>query len=152
MYLLDTNCCSKLLSNDSSVIEKLETLEDTPVSTCAIVRGELIYMAQNSERRDENLERFKSFLDDIEVYCVDDKTADTYGELKACLMKAFGPKAKRKRSKVKTRQLGVDDNDLWIAAVAKQHGLTVVSEDKDFERIAEADSAVRIENWSIPEN
>lgn len=109
-------------------------------------------MAQNSERKDENLERFKGFLDDIEIYHIDEKTADVYGELKTGLMKFFGPEEKKQRSKTKFRHLGVDDNDLWIAAVAKQHGLVVVSGDKHFERIAEVDSAVRIENWSIPEN
>ena len=106
-------------------------------------------MAQNSERKDENLKRFRDFLDDIEIYPIDEKTADVYGELKTSFMKCFGPREKRKRSKTKAHELGVDDNDLWIAAVAKQYGLTVVSGDKHFERIAQADHDLGVENWSV---
>jgi tRNA(fMet)-specific endonuclease VapC len=149
VYLLDTNCCSKILNNDNAVIEKLDALGQTSVSTCVIVRGELIYMAQNSERKEENLERFKSFLGNIEIYHIDEQTADVYGELKTGLMKFLGPKKKKQRSKIKFHDLGVDDNDLWIAAVAKQHGLVVVSGDKHFERINQADQNLKVENWGI---
>ena len=150
MYLLDTNCCSKILKKDPVVIEKLEALDDTIPSICVIVRGELMFMAFNSKREKENLEMVRSFMNEFDIYPLDDETADIYGKLKTGLMKKFGPKETSKRSKTKIHDLGVDDNDLWIAAVAKQHGLTIVSEDKDFLRIAEIDSTIRIENWIIP--
>lgn len=152
MYLLDTNYCSKIFKKDPAVIEKLEALDDAVPSTCVIVRGELMFMAFNSKREEENLEMIRSFMNEFEIYPLDNETADIYGKLKTGLMTKFGPKERSKRSKTKTHDLGVDDNDLWIAAVAKQHGLTVVSGDKDFERIAEVDSTVRIENWSIPKS
>jgi tRNA(fMet)-specific endonuclease VapC len=49
MYLLDTNHCSRIIDGDQNVIQALNNLGDTIVATCAIVRGELIYMAHKSD-------------------------------------------------------------------------------------------------------
>ena len=149
MYLLDTTHCSRLLQGDSSVVQKLSELADTSVATCAIVRGELIFMACKSKQRDANLDRIKDFLEDIEVYPVDDETADIYGKLKAEILDYFGPKEKAKRRRARIESLGFTDNDLWIAAVAKRYGFTIVSADSDFERLKEVND-LRVEHWCLP--
>lgn len=77
---------------------------------------------------------------------LDGFTATIYGQLKAALFNQFAPKEKSKRRKTKITDLGFDENDLWIAAVALQHGLTVVSADSDFQRIREV-RALSIESW-----
>lgn len=61
-------------------------------------------------------------------------------------MEYFGPKDKSKRSKVTTAQLGMSDNDIWKAATAIQHNLTVVSLDSDFQRMQEA-WPFQLESW-----
>lgn len=61
-------------------------------------------------------------------------------------MKQFGPKEKTKRRKTKITELGFDENDLWIAAIALQHNLTIVSADSDFQRIQQA-RALSVECW-----
>jgi tRNA(fMet)-specific endonuclease VapC len=61
-------------------------------------------------------------------------------------MKQFGPKEKSKRRKTKITELGFDENDLWIAAIAMQHNLTIVSADSDFQRIQQA-RALSVESW-----
>ena len=53
----------------------MSELQDVPVSTCVIVRGELIFMAEKSTRQDENLQRVKQFLAEMNVYPIDDETA-----------------------------------------------------------------------------
>jgi tRNA(fMet)-specific endonuclease VapC len=39
---------------------------------------------------------------------------------------------------------------LWIAAIAIRHGLTLVSADSDFERVAQVED-LRVERWWAPE-
>jgi Predicted nucleic acid-binding protein, contains PIN domain len=107
-------------------------------------------MAAKSQRSIDNLQKVKQFLDDIIVYSIDDEVADIYGRLKAAVLDKFGPKEKAKRRKTKTEKLGFAENDLWIAAIAKRHGLTVVSADSDFERIRQADN-IQLETWWSPE-
>ncbi|MCB0158118.1 MAG: PIN domain-containing protein [Caldilineaceae bacterium] len=146
MYLLDTNHCSRLLDDDPAVVTRLRQLDNALVSTCVIVRGELIFMVEKSDRRAENLQRVGAFLRAVNIYDIDSATADIYGRLKMALVAEFGPKDKTKRRKTRTHQLGVSENDLWIAAVAKRHGLIVVSADSDFLRIQQADT-LQLESW-----
>ena len=43
--------------------------------------------------------------------------------------------------------LGFDENDLWIAAIALQHRLTIVSSDSDFPRIQQVVKSISVESW-----
>ncbi|HUL28843.1 MAG TPA: type II toxin-antitoxin system VapC family toxin [Thermodesulfobacteriota bacterium] len=149
MYLLDTNHCSQLLENNPTVVQKLSDLGDVIVATCVIVQGELVFGASISEHRETNLERVKEFLDNINVYRVDQETADIYGNMKAAVFNHFGPKEKTKRRKFAKKGLGIGENDLWIAAIAKRNGLIVVSSDGDFDRIREVED-LSIEKWWLP--
>ncbi len=146
MYLLDTNHCSRLLDGDSRVADRIAAVGETNVVTSVIVQGELIYMAENSDRRQANLIRVRAFLHDIQLYFVDDASADAYGQMKAALIRHFGPRDRSKRHKTRMERIGIGENDLWIAAVALRHHLTVVSSDTDFERIREA-VPIQLENW-----
>jgi tRNA(fMet)-specific endonuclease VapC len=103
-------------------------------------------MAENSKYREQNLTRLDEFLADIRVYYVDEKTAKIYGQIKASLIKEFGPKQKSKRKTIKITQLGFDENDLWITSIAIRNQLTLVSADSDFPRI---NSIINfpLENW-----
>lgn len=149
MYLLDTNHCSYIIQGQSLVLNHIAQLGDAFISTCVIARGELIFMAQASERKAENLERVQAFLGGIVVYPLDDGTAYIYGDLKAAILQHFGPKERRERRRTRIEALGVSDNDLWIAAVALQHGLTIVSADRDFKRISEV-REFQLETWTSP--
>jgi len=44
--------------------------------------------------------------------------------------------------------LGFQENDLWIAAVAQRHGLTLVTADSDFARLSRL-SNMAVENWLV---
>ena len=132
------------------MINKLRQLGDTPLTTCVIVRGELIFMAQKSEQKVQNLHQVHQFLNDILVYPIDDQTANIYGTLKAAILDRFGPREKAKRRKTETTQLGFSENDLWIAAIARRYALTIVSADDDFERIKQVED-ISVERWWSPE-
>ena len=146
MYLLDTNHCSRVLGGDERVMRRIDEVDPASVATSVIVRGELIYMAHNSDRVAENLSVVNSFIQGIQVYHVDGAVARRYGELKATLLARFGPKERTKRRRTSTVDLGFDENDLWIAATAMRFGLIVVSSDRDFARIAGA-TLLAHESW-----
>ncbi len=146
MYLLDTNHCSRLIQGHPVIIRRLAELGDQPVATCVIVRGELRFMADHSEQQASNLQLIEDFFADIYIFTIDNAVADTYGQLKADMLKHFGPKEKAQRRKARIEHFGIGDNDLWIAAIAKCYDLTVVSTDSDFERIKEA-TDLKLERW-----
>jgi len=138
IYLLDTTHCSRIMEGDAAILERLRDNASIVTATSVIVQGELVFMARKSEQTSANLSRVERFLQGIRIYPVDGETAIRYGGLKADLIRHFGPKEKSKRRRVTLAQLGFGDNDLWIAATALRHGLTVVSHDGDFQRMREA--------------
>ena len=146
MYLLDTNHCSLILKRNKTILDCIEEVGETNIATTIITAGELIYMAENSTYKEQNLTRINEFLEDIRIYYIDEKTANIYGKIKAGLIHQFGPKQKTKRQTTKITQLGFDENDLWIAAIAIRHQLTLVSADKDFARIKTVIN-FPLENW-----
>lgn len=146
MYLLDTNHCSLILLENSMIFDCVERVGESNISTTIVTVGELMFMAENSKYREQNLTRVEEFLADIRVYYVDEKTAKIYGQIKASLIKGFGPKEKTKRKTTKITQLGFDENDLWITAIAIRNKLTLVSADSDFPRIQRIIN-FSLENW-----
>jgi tRNA(fMet)-specific endonuclease VapC len=146
MYLIDTNHCSAIILGETNVIRQVIEVGELNIATCVIVQGELTYMMENSAQREINLVRLAEFIEDIRIYRVTEDIATIYGQLKASLLKQFGPKEKSKRRKTKITELGFDENDIWIAAIAFQHNLTIVSADSDFERIQQA-RALSVESW-----
>jgi tRNA(fMet)-specific endonuclease VapC len=145
-YLLDTNHCSFLLKGHPGLIRKIEDLGDAPTVTCVIVQGELMFMAHRSRHPVANEERVYQLLRGIEVLPLDAETADSYGRLKAAVIERLGPKEKARRRKMQLAELGFQENDLWIAAVAQRHGLTLVSADSDFARLSQLGD-IAVENW-----
>lgn len=91
----------------------------------------------------------QEFFRDIHIYRIDETTAHFYGQLKTDIVRQFGPKERIKRRGIKITRLGIGENDLWIAAVAVQHGLTIVSADRDFQRMQDA-RLFPLETWWQP--
>ena len=129
------------------ILNRLNKIEDNIVAICVIIQRELIDMAERSQRNESNLALVQNFLQGIYIYPIDRTTATKYGQLKASIFKQFAPKEKNKRRKTKMINLGFDENDLWIAAVALQNNLIVVSSDSDFQRIKQVENKLAIESW-----
>ncbi len=146
MYLLDTNHCSSIIQGDAAVIRTLREKGSVIVATSVIVWGELMFMAYNSQQKTTNLVRIEEFLSGINIYYLDQETADIYGQFKAEIIEHFGPKEKSKRRRTRIENLGIGENDLWIAAIALRNGLTIVSADSDFQRLAEV-RELAVESW-----
>ncbi len=149
MYLLDTNHCIYVLQGNSVVLQYIQGLEEGLASICPIIEAELIFMAQNSQRQLENLTEVYSFLARINSYPITSRTADIYGKFKAELVHHFGPRERIRRRRIRLSDIGIQESDLWIASVALQHNLTVVSTDRDFQRLQEVRS-LSVETWYSP--
>lgn len=132
MYLLDTNHCSRIIQGDATVLHRLREKGNTIVATSVIVVGELVFMAENSQQKTANLKVVQAFVQSIDIYQIDKEIAEIYGQFKAEIISRFGPREKSRRRTITIEELGVSDNDLWIAATAIRHNLTIVSADSDF--------------------
>jgi len=116
--LLDTNIVIALFANEGAVKDNLAMTEEVFVPS--IVIGELYYGAYKSTRAKENLARIDDFAASGPVIGCDTGTARFYGEVKNAL-------------RIKGRP--IPENDIWIAAIAMQHGLTLVTRDAHFKEI-----------------
>lgn len=129
-----------------SVANYLRSLGQVQLAISVIVAGELRFMAQNSQQRTANLIKINAFLQRINLYGIDKETTEIYGDFKSEIIKQFGPKEKSKRQTTQLNTIGINENDLWIAATALRHSLIVVSCDSDFERMRQI-RKFSLENW-----
>ena len=104
--LLDTNIVIALFDSDTNVIKNIEKAESVHVPS--VVVGELYYGAYNSNRKQENVERINQFQNDASILDCDATTGNYYGQIKKELKDKGNP---------------IPENDIWIAALAKQHDL-----------------------------
>jgi tRNA(fMet)-specific endonuclease VapC len=84
-----------------------------------------------------------------------------YGQLKAEIFRRFPPRSAKENhpemclDPATGKELGIDENDLWIAAQAIARGMVLVSNDK-MERVKEAAAAIQfdagltldLQNWA----
>jgi tRNA(fMet)-specific endonuclease VapC len=115
---LDTNIVIALFAQDANVLQQLG--QAAAVFIPSIVLGELYYGAQKSARSEANVQRVTEFAAQSAVLVCDTETAQHYGQTKD-------------RLRAKGRPL--PENDIWIAALAMQHGLTLVSRDAHFQEV-----------------
>ena len=111
-FLLDTNIVIALFAGEVAVREQLGQAAEVFVPS--IVIGELCFGAQKSGRPQDNLARIDEFAARSVVLGCDTDTARRYGQVKHLLRLQGRP---------------IPENDIWIAAMALQHGLTLVTRD-----------------------
>jgi tRNA(fMet)-specific endonuclease VapC len=147
MYLLDTNVCIRLMSGNPAIQQRVTIIKGTTINISVIVAGELLYGAYKSSRVTENLNTIYTLFDAVnEIHIVDTETMNIYGMLKAELVERFGPNDKTKLRNFRIESIGFMDNDLWIASIAIQHNLILVSADTDIMRLNGIEG-LKIENW-----
>lgn len=116
--ILDTSALSAIADGQP----ELETLLGTAsgLAIPVVVLGEYRYgIAQSRQRR-----RYEKWLNELVVNCrvlsVDERTAVEFAGIRVDLKRAGAP---------------IPANDAWIAALARQHAMPVVSRDKHFDLV-----------------
>jgi len=117
--ILDTNGLSAFADGDATVEPILQTADSLEVP--AIVLGEYRYGIRQSRERSRYERWLAEYIPTIHVLAVDAGTAEPYAEI---------------RQELSRRGRPIPSNDLWIAALARQHGLPVISRDLHFDWIS----------------
>jgi len=133
VYLLDTNACIRLLNGDSpSLAARFQKHLPSEIHLCSIVKAELYYGARKSSRVAQNLQLLGLFFAPLACLPFDDASAETYGNLRA--------------EQEKTGRI-LGPNDLMIAAIAKTHDFTLVTNNvREFSLVV----GLRVEDWQTP--
>ncbi len=116
--LLDTNIISDLNDNVPETLQVLASAEE--VFTSVVVAGELFYGIENSTRRKENFSFYTDFFQTCAVLDITLDTASIYGAIKTNLRQKGKP---------------IPENDIWIAAIAIQNDLTLLTHDHHFSSV-----------------
>jgi tRNA(fMet)-specific endonuclease VapC len=110
--LLNTNIIIALFANDENV--KINLSKTSEIFVPSIVIGELFYGAYKSARAKENISRIEELASQSVVLGCDSETSRIYGEIKF---------------EWSTKGNPIPENDIWIAAIAIQHDLILISRD-----------------------
>lgn len=114
-YLLDTNIVIPFFADDPLIKRHIQ--QAVEIFVPVVVIGELFYGAKKSSRKVENIAKIEEFIQDNVILDCSPETARKYGEVKEQLRKDGRP---------------IPENDIWIAAIALQYELTLVSRDTHF--------------------
>ena len=126
-YLLDTNAVIAFLNGEEAIQTFIENADEIFVPS--IVLGELYFGAQSSGRIEANLKAVEQFAADRIVLVCDGKTARQYGNV---------------RYQLRLKGRPIPENDIWIAAIAMQHNLTLVTRDAHFREM----DGLLAQSWS----
>jgi tRNA(fMet)-specific endonuclease VapC len=125
-FLLDTNIAIAFLEGESVIVDRVTQAEGVLLSSTIV--GELYYGAFKSGRVASNVERVEVLIQRIPVLDCDKNTSKVYGQIKNQLRQKGRP---------------LPENDIWIAAIARQYDLTLVSRDRHFQEIEN----LKLEIW-----
>ena len=116
--ILDTNALSAFVDGDVAVGDILRRQARAAIPV--IVLGEFRYGIAESRHRAAYEAWLDSQLAYFDVLAVTDDTSVAYGALRVVLKRSGRP---------------IPANDAWIAALALQHGLPVLSRDRHFDAV-----------------
>lgn len=170
-YLLDTNTICDWLDETkprhTAVSKKADQAAQSQaiMMTSSIVLGEIEYgIAATGEMTKQSLIDLKAqvarqFATNRLLLNVSRTTGPIYGDIRAKLFEKFAPKKRRKKSQrpeelvdpITAKELGIQENDLWIAAQAIERNLILVTNDA-MRRIREVVPELRIEDWAAEDS
>ncbi len=114
MYLLDADWVISFLNGRANAVELMERLADDGIALSIITWGEIDEGLLGVPDAMGRISQFEAFTAALDLVTLDLEIARSYGQL---------------RSKLRAQGSLIPDNDLWVAATALAHDLTLVSRD-----------------------
>jgi predicted nucleic acid-binding protein len=115
---LDTNSVSAIADGDGDIDPILRGADEIAIPV--IVLGEYRYGTSQSRHRRRYDEFLRALVANSRVLSIDETTAGEYASIRGELKRAGRP---------------IPANDVWIAALARQHAMPLVSRDKHFDSV-----------------
>lgn len=125
-YLLDTNIIISLFAKDPRIHNRIANAVEVFIPCIAL--GELYFGACKSVKIHENTDRIDEFALNNTILSCNTETAKSYGKIK---------------NQLKEKGQPIPENDIWIAAIAHQYVLTLVTDDVHFDAITD----LKVERW-----
>ena len=125
-YLIDTNIIIYYINNDRKIVNRLINKSNIYISTISV--GELYFGVNVSSKKNENIKVLDKYINYFDILGTNINTAYHYATIRATLRKIGKP---------------IPDNDIWIAAIAKEHNLIIATRDKHFLSL----DFIQTENW-----
>ena len=116
--ILDTNALSAWAEGRTGIMAPLRSAERLVVPS--VVLGEYYFGIRQSRHRKRYEEWLARYLPLTEIAAVTSATADVYADIRLDLKRLGTP---------------IPPNDVWIAAVARQHLLPVLSNDRHLDAV-----------------
>ena len=118
--LIDTNIYTHALKGDPQVVSVLQ--KTSRIAITSISLGELLSGFKGGNQEHKNRAELEEFLDAprVSLYGVTENTAEFYAAILHRLKEARRP---------------IPTNDIWIAAVAFEHGFKLYSKDRHFQYV-----------------
>ncbi|MBE3123806.1 MAG: PIN domain-containing protein [Planctomycetes bacterium] len=184
-YLLDTNIVAYWYDSrrpeHAKVLDHIEAVRQPDPQTPYVPRlfvsvvtiGEIEYghrvvAMPNVSKQSEYLSKQSEYLKFVGEQCLEPlvitrHVGERYGNLRAWLFKEFSDKKKRARwpeelaDPTTAKSLGVQENDIWIAAQAITHNFVLVTHDsrghfgelqRHFAETLRVEDKLRVEDWA----
>jgi predicted nucleic acid-binding protein len=116
--ILDTNAISALAEQDKALTELVQVAPRVTVTIISL--GEYAFGISQSRHRAELEAWLDALLLKVDILLLEQKTLPFYAEVR-CRLKLDGTP--------------IPANDCWIAALAQQHRLPIVSQDRHFDSV-----------------
>lgn len=131
-YFLDTNICVYFLKGQNEILKRtIFSVRPSDIKIPSITKAELLYGAEKSQKRDENISRIYRFLIPYEIVGFNSEESEEYSRIRADL---------EKKGQI------IGPNDILIAAIVKANNGTLVTHNtKEFSRV----EGLRLLDWSL---
>ena len=161
-YLLDTAIASALWDEKHKkhgvFRERLRALGDAPVFVSVVSLAEVEYGLRIAPRIDRGRQaKVRSRMAQYTALPLDQHVIEGYAELRSRLFKKHSPRDRRGRLTAKRvpdlwertpdKLLGIQENDLWLASVAMERNLVLVTTDRMRHIALAAGTDLHVDSW-----